>query len=379
MTQKLYYENQYIKDFTANVVSCEKSEKGYEVILDKTAFYPEGGGQPGDTGFIGGAEVTDTVEKGEEVVHICVSEVGGEVGCSIDADRRFAFMQQHTGEHIFMGFIHKMSGAENVGFHMGESGVTVDLSEFVTAEQLDEAEKLANEAIYKNLPVKAVYPSSDELENYDYRSKKEIQGQVRLIDIEGVDLCACCGTHVAFTGEVGIIKIVSSMKYKKGVRLTLQIGRRAFEDYAAKHKNVHSISVALKAKPEEVSEAVDRIAAQLYEERSRYSALKKEMLALKTADYSGRECCVFDDGGSADDARILSDMLAEKVEIAAVFSGDDENGYKYAVTSRNEDVREIGKKMNAVLGARGGGKPEMIQGSVAAKKAEIEAFWKENI
>lgn len=379
MTQKLYYENQYIKDFTAQVVSCVKGERGYKVILDKTAFYPEGGGQPGDTGFIGGVEVFDTVESGEDVVHICAAEVDGEVECSLDFERRFALMQQHTGEHIFMGFVHGMCGVDNVGFHMGESGITVDLSGVVTAEQLAESEMLANEAIYKNLPVKAVYPTDGELENYEYRSKKEIAGQVRLIDIEGIDLCACCGTHVAFTGEVGVIKVISSMNYKKGVRVTLQIGRKAFEDYVQKDKSVHEISVMLKAKPEEVSEAVERVMAQLYEARSKYSALKRELFALKTAEYSGRECCVFDDGGSADDARVLSDMLAENVEIAAVFSGDDENGYKYAVTSRNTDVREIGKKMNSSLNARGGGKPEMIQGSVAAKKAEIEAFWKENI
>lgn len=379
MTQKLYYENQYIKEFTAQVISCVNGEKGYEVILDKTAFYPEGGGQPGDTGFIGGVEVIDTVESGDDVVHICAAQVGGEVECSLDFERRFSLMQQHTGEHIFMGYVHEMCGVDNVGFHMGESGITVDLSGVVTAEQLAEAERLANEAVYKNLPVKAVYPADDELENYEYRSKKEINGQVRLIDIEGVDLCACCGTHVAFTGEVGIIKVISSMNYKKGVRVTLQIGRKAFEDYVQKDKSVHEISVMLKAKPEEVSEAVERVMAQVYEVRSKYSALKRELFALKTAEYSGRDCCVFDDGGSADDARVLSDMLAENVEIAAVFSGDDENGYKYAVTSRNTDVRDIGKKMNSALNARGGGKPEMIQGSVAAKKAEIEAFWKELI
>ena len=379
MTQKLYYEDQYIKNFTANVVSCVKGERGYEVILDKTAFFPEGGGQPGDVGFIGGAEVIDTVENGDDVVHICASEVGGEVECGIDFERRFLFMQQHTGEHIFLGAVHKMCGVDNVGFHMGESGITVDLSDVVTPEQLEEAERTANKAVYKNLPVKAIYPADCELANYDYRSKKEIKGQVRLISIDGVDLCACCGTHVAFTGEVGVIKVISSMNYKKGVRVTLQIGEKALDDYREKNKNVLAISNLLKAKADEIVPAVERVMAQLHEERVKYNNLKKEIFAYKTAAYSGRECCVFDDGGSSDDARIFSDMLAENVEIAAVFSGDDENGYKYAVTSRNTDVREIGKKMNAVLGARGGGKPEMIQGSVAAKKDEIEKFWKENI
>lgn len=375
MTQKLYYENQYIKDFAAKVISCEKGEKGYQIILDKTAFYPEGGGQPGDRGFIGGVEVIDTVESGENVVHICSSQVSGEVECSVDFERRFSFMQQHTGEHIFMGFIHKMCGVDNVGFHMGESGVTVDLNGAVTAQQLEEAEKLTNEAVFKNLPVKAVYPAENELEKYDYRSKKELSGQVRLIDIEGVDLCACCGTHVAFTGEVGIVKIISFMNYKQGIRLTLQIGKKAFEDYCEKNKSVHEISALLKAKTEEITQAVERVQAQLYEARSKYFQLKKELFELRAKEYEGNSCCVFDDGGNADDARVFSDLLAEKTGIAAVFSGDDENGYKYAVTSRKSDVRAIGKELNSACNGRGGGKPEMIQGSVAATREEIEKFW----
>lgn len=377
MTLKLYYDDQYIRDFTATVVSCEKTDRGYEVILDKTAFFPEGGGQPGDTGFIGGVEVIDTVESGDDVVHICAAEVAGEVKCSLDFDKRFANMQQHTGEHIFSGFVHAMTGFDNVGFHMGEHSVTVDFNGFVTREQLDEAERLSNEAVYKNLPVKALYPADSELENYDYRSKKEIKGQVRLTSIEGVDLCACCGTHVAFTGEIGIVKVVSVMNYKKGVRITLQIGRKAFEDYCEKNKNVLKISNLLKAKPEEVADAVERVQAQLYEERYKFTQLKKQLFEIKAKEYEGAECCVFDDGGNAEEARIFSDMLAEKVGVAAVFSGNDTEGYKYVVTSRNTDLRDISNKLRAAFGARGGGKPEMIQGSVNATKEQLEAFWSE--
>lgn len=377
MTQKLYYENQYIKEFTAQVLSCSEGKRGYEVILDKTAFFPEGGGQPGDTGFIGNAEVIDTVESGDEVVHICREAVSGEVECRLDFEKRFANMQQHTGEHIFSGIQHSVCGFDNVGFHMGEHSITVDFNGIVTAEQLDEIERLSNEAVYKNLPVKAIYPSDDELEKYDYRSKKEIKGQVRLTSIEGVDLCACCGTHVAFTGEVGIIKAVSMMNYKQGVRITLQIGRKALADYCEKNKSVHEISNLLKAKTDEITAAVERVQAQIYEERSKYSALKKELFAIKAAQYGGSECCVFDDSGNADEARVFSDMLAENAGVAAVFSGNDESGYRYAITSRNADVRDIGKKLNAAFGARGGGKPEMIQGSVAASRNELENFWRE--
>ena len=377
MTQKLYYEDQYIKNFTAAVLSCTEGKRGFEVILDKTAFFPEGGGQPGDTGFIGGIEVIDTVESGDDVIHICKEAVAlGETECALDFEKRFTNMQIHTGEHIFSGVLHSICGYDNVGFHMGEHNVTVDFSGVVTAEELARIEKLSNEAVYKNIPVEALYPTDDELENYSYRSKKEIKGQVRLTRIEGIDLCACCGTHVAFTGEVGIIKAVSMMNYKSGVRITLQIGRNALEDYCEKNKSAYEISNLLKAKVDEITPAVERILAQLHEAKQSFSALKKELFAVKAAEANGERYLAFDDGGSSDDARIFADMLAEKVGIAAVFSGNDADGYKYAVVSRAQDVREIGKAINTACNGRGGGKPDMVQGSVTATKEEIENLYK---
>jgi len=376
MAERLYYQNQYLKEFEANVISCAENNGVYEVILDKTAFFPEGGGQPGDKGFIGTAEVVDTLEKSGEVIHICSSPVEvGAAECRLDFDLRFSNMQQHSGEHVFSGVVHSVKGYDNVGFHMGENYVTVDFSGKITAEELERIEKLTNDAIFRNIPIESLYPSDDELENYSYRSKKEIQGQVRLTKIGDVDLCACCGTHVAFTGEIGIVKAVSMMNYKSGVRITLQIGKKALEDYSAKNKSVAEISALLKAKPEEITAAVERILKHQQESDFRFNALKKEIFAEKSKNYSGRSCCVFDDGGLADDARIFSDMLAENVGIAAVFSGSDSNGYKYAITSRGEDVRSIGKELNSACNGRGGGKSEMIQGSVAASKEEIESFW----
>lgn len=377
MTEKLYYENQYTKDFTAKVISCEQSGNKFEIELDRTAFFPEGGGQPGDKGKIGDTAVITTVEKDGRILHICENavEAGSEVSCALDFDYRFSNMQQHSGEHIFSGFVHSVCGFDNVGFHMGEHNVTVDFNGVVTAEELDRIEKLTNEAIYKNIPIEALYPSREELENYSYRSKKEIQGQVRLTKIEGVDLCACCGTHVALTGEVGIVKAVSMMNYKSGVRITLQIGRKALEDYGEKNASVAAVSALLKAKPEEIPEAVERVLSQLHEANGKNIALKKELFALRCENMSGEKGYIFDDEGSAESARILCDMLAEKVKIAAVFSGDDENGYKYAIASRTEDVRALGKEFNAACSGRGGGKPEMLQGSASATREQIEAFW----
>ena len=375
MTERLYYKDQYIKEFEAQVISCTEGKNGFEVILDKTAFFPEGGGQPGDKGFIGEAKVLDTIEKDEDVIHLCDCAVEGTVNCSLDFEQRFSNMQQHTGEHVFSGIQHSICGFDNVGFHMGESCITVDFNGVVSAEELAEIERLSNEAIYKNIPVEAIYPTDEELENYNYRSKKEIKGQVRLTKIGDVDLCACCGTHVATTGEIGIIKVLSVMNYKSGVRVSLQIGRKAFEDYCEKNASVYTISNLLCAKTEEVADAVEKLQLRMKEADFRYNHLKKELFAEKSKNVSGEKCCMFDDGASADDARIFADMLADKIGIAAVFSGNDEAGYKYAVVSRETDLREIGKALNTALSGRGGGKPNMIQGSVTASKADIEAFF----
>lgn len=378
MTERLYYKDQYIKEFTAQVLSCTGKDGKFEVVLDKSAFFPEGGGQPGDKGFIGEAQVLDTVEKGGEVYHICDKAVAiGNADCKLDFDYRFTNMQQHSGEHIFSGVIHSMCGCDNVGFHMGENYVTVDFNTAITPEQLAEAERLSNEAVYQNIPIVSLYPIGKEVEKYNYRSKKEIDGQLRLTQIGDVDLCACCGTHVRLTGEIGIIKAVSMAKYKSGVRVTLQIGRKAVADYTEKNASVHAISNLLCAKTEEVSEAVEKLQARMRDADFRYAALKKELFAEKSKNVSGEKCCIFDNGGSADDARIFADMLADKVKIAAVFSGSDDDGYKYAVVSRTEDCREIGKSLNAACNGRGGGKPDMIQGSVAADKETIEKFFAE--
>lgn len=377
MSERLYYKDVYLKEFTARVVSCREVGGKYEIVLDRTAFFPEGGGQPADIGFIGNSRVLDTKERDGEVIHLCSDAVDENtcVHCRIDYERRFDHMQQHTGEHIFSGFVHSLCGFDNVGFHMGEDSVTVDFNGTVTPEKLSEIERLANDAIYRNIPVETLLPSAEELENFSYRSKKELSGQVRLVRIDGVDLCACCGTHVSLTGEVGMIKAVSCVHYKSGVRITLLIGARALADYGRKNSSVLAISNLLCAKTDEVAEAVERLKEQLRTERYQYSELKKRLFALECESVSGTLALRFDPSGSADDARVFADMLADKAETAAVFSGNDDTGYKYAVVSRSADVRPLGKELNAALQGRGGGKPDMIQGSVAASKTEIEKFF----
>ncbi|MBR0113131.1 MAG: hypothetical protein IJM02_05245 [Clostridia bacterium] len=376
MTDRLYYKDAYIRSFTANVISCTEKSGKYEIVLDRTAFFPEGGGQPGDRGAIGSSKVLDTVLRDDEIIHICSSPESGECECSLDWDFRFLNMQQHSGEHIFSGVLHSLTGLDNVGFHMSESEkeVTVDFSGPVSAETIALAEKKINEFIWANVPVTCFYPPEDEISSYDYRSKKEIDGPLRLVKIEGADLCACCGTHVARTGETGAVKIITSESNRGGVRITLKIGSLALEDYIEKNNSVLEISASLCAKHHEVSQAVEKLKEKQNELRIEISNLNKKIISLLARGFTDEFPCVVDSRGSSDFARMLADAGASQVKIAFAFSGDDKNGYKYAVASKLTDVRETGKLLNSALGGRGGGKPEMIMGSVTASLEQIKAF-----
>lgn len=378
MTEKLYFNDAYLSDFEATVIACREHSGAYEIILDKTAFFPEGGGQPGDTGFIGAAAVTDTVERGGEIAHICACpvEVGSLQRCRVDFDRRFLHMQQHTGEHIFSGVMHSVCGHNNVGFHMGSRFVTVDFDGAVTTEELYRVETLANEAVYKNLPVVQLLPSEEELERITYRSKKEIDGQVRLIKVEGIDLCACCGTHTATTGEVGIIKAVNMINYKSGVRITLQIGRRALIDYREKNDSVYAVSQLLSSKPHEITEGVERLLGQYDSLKAENAALKDRLLDFIASEAPRDKNYIFEPYLDAAEVRKLCDILADSRDYAAVFSGCDGEGYKFALAIRNDDVREMGKALCTACNGRGGGKPELVQGTLNATKEQIEGFFK---
>ena len=378
-TKRLYDENSYIREFDARVLSCEEGKNGYEVVLDESAFFPEGGGQPADQGFLEDALVTDVRDKKDYVLHICSQSLkpGSLVHGRIDWERRFLHMQQHSGEHIFSGIVHRLHGYDNIGFHMGKDFVTVDFSGLLTEEEIAEAEKQANTVVLTNERILAEYPCARELETLEYRSKKEIDGAVRIVTVPGADVCACCGTHVKRTGEIGPIKVTSSEHYKTGIRLTLEIGWRALEDYEEKHRNVKAISALLSVKPEETAAAVQKQQELMQELRLQNNGLKQRLFEMMVKEIpEGQEkTVIFEDGLNAVEIRKLADMLSERTGLAAVFSGSDGEGYKYVVCSRQKDAAALGKDLNRELNGRGGGKNPMIQGSVQAEKAEIREFF----
>lgn len=376
-TQRLYYEDAYLQKFTATVTGCEAQKDGFTVTLDRTAFYPEGGGQPADHGILGDAKVLDVQEQGGRMLHTTdrLLEVGTTVEGIIDWPRRFLFMQQHTGEHIVSGITHRLFQWNNVGFHMGAQAVTVDFNGELTTDQIAQVEHLANQAVYENLPVQAEWPSKEELEQIDYRSKKELAGEVRIVTIPGYDCCACCGLHTAQTGEVGAIKVVAMQRYKGGVRVTLQFGSRALADYDEKLKSVTDISVLLSAKPEEVVGAVERLLSERDHLRQQVYQLQQEIFAQKVAAVpEGQErVCFFEEGLSPDSLRNFCLALSERARTAVVFSGTDADGWKYAIAGK-EDVRPLGRALNQRFSGRGGGKAELVQGSVQGTRQAIESF-----
>ena len=381
-TRKLYYEDCHLAAFSARVVSCEQSEKGWQVVLDATAFYPEGGGQACDLGCLGGVRVLDVREKGETVVHLCDGPlpVGETVEGAIDYERRFDLMQQHSGEHIVSGIVHEWFGYHNVGFHMGADLVTIDFDGPIPAADLARIELEANRAVWANRALHIWYPSEEELPTVGYRSKRALPWPVRVVEVPGYDKCACCGTHVAMTGEIGIIKLFSCVKFHEGVRIEMACGGRALRYLTAAYEQNRQVSQAFSAKILETGEAARRMNEQLAAEKFRAAGLQKQVFAsVAEGCRDAGNILRFENDLVPAQVRELCDAIGQVCGgMAAVFSGNDEAGYSYCLMERGGDLRSFNKAMTAALNGRGGGKPEYQQGSVKADRTVIEAFFKEN-
>ena len=373
-TRKLYYEDCHQKTFTAQVLGCEETEKGWAVMLDQTAFYPEGGGQACDLGVLGDAKVLDVREKGETIVHLCDKPLSGTVTGSIDWARRFDQMQQHAGEHIVSGLIHGKYGWHNVGFHVGADVVTIDFDGPIPAEELAEIEKQANEAIWQNLDIRCRYPAEDELPNISYRSKKALPWPVRIVEAPGIDRCACCGVHVKKTGEIGLIKLFSCVKFHQGVRIEMACGGRALDILSRVYEQNRQVSQAFSAKIMETGAAARKMNEALAAEKFRATALEKQVFASVAEGYrNSGNVLHFADDLTPGAVRELADAIASACGgTAAVFSGGS-----VCLVHKSGDVKELGAQMAKALDGRGGGKPGFFQGSVRAERKEIEAFFAE--
>lgn len=377
-TEKLYDLDGHLREFEARVLSCEKAGERWAVVLDRTAFFPEGGGQGADTGTLNGVPVLDVHIHAGTITHYTSERLpaGERVFGVLDWERRFRRMQNHSGEHLLSGLVFREYGYHNVGFHLADGDVTVDFDGELDREQLDALETEANLAIAENVPVTCWYPPAEELKTLDYRSKLDLTEDVRLVKIEGYDLCACCAPHVARTGEIGSLRILDFMRHRGGVRLHLLCGLDALEDARMRYQATLTISGLLSVPQPETPEAVRRVLKELEETKYALTDARRRFLSLKAEALPQTEgnVCLFEPEFDMNSLRELVNAGMEKTSgIFAAFTGTD-GDWKYIIGSRSCDLRAEAKALNGALQGRGGGRPEMIQGSFASTRREIEAY-----
>lgn len=379
-TLTLYDQDAYATQFNATVVSCEESKKGFAVVLDQTLFFPEEGGQSPDKGTLNGIEVCDVQIKKDIITHTLKQPLlpGTAVSGKLNWEHRFSNMQQHSGEHLFSGLVNRYLGYNNVGFHLSDQIVTMDFDGPLTAEDIAKIEWEVNDAISRNIATEVTFPSKEELASMDYRSKIEIEGQVRIVTYPGYDVCACCAPHVKQTGEIGILKVVSVQNYKGGMRISILCGFRALEDYRQKHSSVLAISNALSAKQEDISNAVAKLSQENIDLKRQLTALQLQIMEQKIAAISS-DCpnvCLFEENLDMKTARETVNHLTESHPgYCGIFIGNDARGYQYVVGSSSLDARELSNQLKELFHAKGGGSAAMIQGSLSGTKDELEKLF----
>ena len=371
-TERLFDRDAELLDFDALVLSCDRGKDGWEAVLDRTAFFPEGGGQGADHGLLGPARVLDVHDRKGIIVHLLDAPLtaGETVHGEVDAERRLSMMQQHTGEHILSGLICRLYHCSNVGFHIGTDAVTVDFNAELGPEDLLRVERLANECVWRDQPVRTLLPDPEELRHIEYRSKKEIDGEIRIVTIDGVDTCACCGTHVPSTGRVGQIKILSCIRYKGGVRLSILCGMRALAYEQGLLEENRAVSRLLSAKQGELAPAVSRLLEERDALRWRTEALGMRLFEAACAAEQGSVRVVTADMLEPGMLRKAAGRLAAGARLALVLL-PKEDGWSFALSGA-EDVRPACRALCARFGGKGGGPADMAQGILAGgSEAEL--------
>lgn len=375
VTEELYNISSYIKNFRAAVLECKKNGDFYETVLDKTAFFPEGGGQRADTGYIGNIRVTDVQKRDGTIVHLADSplNVGEVYDCQIDFDERFAKMQNHTAEHIMCGIIHSLYGYDNTGFHLGEGYMTFDLNGELSEARLSDVESRANKAVWENLPVTVSYPTAKELGELEYRSKLELTENVRIVSIEGYDKCACCAPHVARTGEIGMIKIIDHLRYKGGTRVFAVCGSFALDDYTKRISVAKAISAKLSLPQDQIDLGVDKLQNDIISLKRDLNAARHRITRtmIDSLKETSENIIIFTDLEASDMREIVNCGASLTPGFCAVFSGDDADGYKYFIGSETFDLKKNANLLNSEIDGRGGGSSQMLQGSTHANRATI--------
>ncbi len=379
MTEKLYYKNAYMREFSSKVLACEACDGGYAITLAATAFFPEEGGQYADTGVLNGIWVRDVREKDGIIYHITDEpiEVGTVAVGTLDFNSRYEKMQCHTAEHILCGLIFKTYGLNNVGFHLGADDVTMDISAPLSWDQLMEIEQRANLIVYENVPVEAIFPTPDELPTLEYRSKLDLTENVRIVNIGEYDSCACCAPHVRSTGELGLIKILDAEKLRGGMRVHIRAGIRAYREVLRMYDNLAEISHLISLPRLETADGVRKLLADYEAKKNEYKAARQTYFEREADLVSPTEknlVLTFPDA-TQNELRIVANSAIDKVGgILVLLSGAD-GAYRFVLSSRTTDLRTEVKKITAALGGGGGGSSVMAQGSLTATLSDIEKYF----
>lgn len=380
MTKKLYDIDSHISSFKSTVIRCEQIDDGFRTVLSETAFFPEGGGQPADRGTINGAEVFNVLEQNGEIFHYTKSafNVGDEVECLLDWETRYDRMQNHSGEHIISGIVHRLYGYENVGFHLSDETVTLDFDGYLTEQQLSLVEREANEVIWKNSALKCYYPTENQLNSLSYRSKKEIEGAVRIVEIEDCDVCACCAPHVNSAGEIGIIKMLDTERLRGGIRIYIKCGLRALADYGEKYKSLFALSNLMSVKQHEAVMGVNKLYSQIGELKSENLALKKRLIDAVVRN-SADANAVFEQGLDVKELQLLADALFRVYGgIRAAFSKNTADSLSFAICGNEEELQSFFVGFKSEFSVRGGGRNGMVQGTVSATVEDIKEYFKKH-
>ena len=392
-TIKLYDNTPYDTKFTAKILSLKSVDKEnnlYELVLDKTLFFPEAGGQSCDKGSIFITENKTAVEKvqidkEDNITHIISSSsplniemlTDTEIAGEIDWNHRFSNMQQHSGEHIFSGIVHKKYGFENVGFHLSDNNVTMDYNGYLTPEQVAEIETEVNKTIVENIDIFCYYPDETELKNIFYRCKTELAGDIRIVEIKGVDICACCCPHVRKTGEIGLLKVISSIRYKGGVRLSILCGFRALEYFNMVHGQMNTLRNLLSSEQSEIINTVTMLKNERDELKLKFREANKNRLIsdIDSLPETSSALIFTDDIDAKSQREALNYLISKRQNYCGILSGNDKKGYSYLIGSNSLDSSLIQSKLKEIFGAKGGGKREMIQGFVEATKSTLETLF----
>ena len=381
MTIRLFDQDSYLRNFDSKVIKVLGANKKRKVVLEQTAFFPAGGGQSADGGTLNGHKVLQVEEKEGEIYHLIEGEIqeGDIITGDIFWEERFDKMQQHTGEHIVSGLVNQVFGYHNVGFHLGEELSTLDFNGELSGEQLMKIEDLANEAIYKNVEVEVLYPTKAELKRFEYRSKIDIEGQVRLVRIKDYDTCACCAPHVHKSGEIGIIKFVGIKSYKGGCRISMICGKRALYDYRVKASDIKSMAVLFSKKEHQVLKCVEQLSEEKGRSQYELQRCKTKLLSYYVNEilekHVGERLCYFTGKNDGVQAREMVNLVLEKgIHLCAVFTTTNINQYRYVIGSNTVDVKKLGNNLCQQFAGTGGGSTQMIQGMVSGEKKELQDF-----